>query len=152
MIYSTHWKNIGEISLGHSTRGLFSNQIHSPWLGEIYSSWLRHRGCRTWGLFSNQIHSPWLGEIYSSWLRHRGCRTCSQAYVACRAGTTTLCQSWLYPPSQGLCILQTNKEGEVFRSHIYPLASHQRINSKLSSPCSVCVSASDGRDSEKKNR
>ncbi len=37
----------------------------------------------------------------------QGCLTGPPAYVAWRAGTTTLCQSWIYPPSQGLWILAT---------------------------------------------
>jgi len=40
----------------------------------------------------SQIHSPWLGDTVDS------------AHVAWLAGTTTLCQSLLYPLSQGLWI------------------------------------------------
>ncbi len=49
-----------------------------------------------------KIILPYWG-IYRSWLRHRFPYS-PPAYVAWRAGTTALCQSWLYPPSQGLWI------------------------------------------------
>jgi hypothetical protein len=41
-------------------------------------------------------------EIWSTLAQ--GCRTAQPAYVAWRDGTTTLCQSQLYPPIQGLRI------------------------------------------------
>ncbi len=52
----------------------------------------------------SQIKSPWMRDIHSC-LRHRVVVLHGlPAYLAWRAGVTTLCRRQLYPPSQGLWI------------------------------------------------
>jgi hypothetical protein len=68
---------------------------------EVRAQVASHTGPNIWGVGAccSHIHSPWLGD--KKLTQAQGCRTPPPAYVDWRAGTTTLCQSWLYPPSQG---------------------------------------------------
>jgi hypothetical protein len=47
----------------------------------------------------SQIHSPWRGIKLTPAYRV-AVPACHAPYVTWRAGTTTLCQSWLFPPSR----------------------------------------------------
>ncbi len=85
----------------------FTNSLQRPYSGELILGILT--GNRTWSC--SQILSPWLRDIVDSRI---GLSCCSpSAYVVWRAGTTTLFQSRLYHPSQGLRIwLQDHRRSQ----------------------------------------
>ncbi len=74
-----------------TTQQLFSSSVF-PSRSEI---WLL-------GQASSQIHSPWIGDKVNSDIG-MSCRP-AIAYIAWRAGTTTLCWSWPYQPVGDLWI------------------------------------------------
>ncbi len=77
------------------------------------------------GKFRNHHREPLFGQW--TWQHFRKGPTCGHtgppAYVARRASTTTLYQSWLYPPSQGLWIwlLEAGRyDNPMPDNYIYP--------------------------------
>jgi hypothetical protein len=69
-------------------------------------------------LYIAEFIDPWRGW---SQLRHRGLSYWPASHVAWRAGTTTLCRSWFYPPVRDLWIrllvLHTESEGHREFTH-----------------------------------